>query len=228
MNINGTTVPHMPEDYDVQIKRTIPYYEIIHKEIIDLVRTIKHRPTLWLDTGCGTGSLVRKAMDIMPDTRFVLTDPSEKMLDQAKKKFNHIERVSFLENRCTQDLTGTMEKGPDVITAVQCHHYLSRADRERAIGVCFNLLRDDGLYVTFENIRPFTSQGIEIGKRNWGRFLSEVGKGQEEIDVYLARFDKDYFPITVEEHLQLLRKAGFSTVELFWYSYMQAGFYCIK
>jgi tRNA (cmo5U34)-methyltransferase len=38
----------------------------------------------------------------------------------------------------------------------------------------------------------------------------------------------EYFPITVEEHLDLLRNCGFGAVEMFWYSYMQAGFYCIK
>jgi tRNA (cmo5U34)-methyltransferase len=37
-----------------------------------------------------------------------------------------------------------------------------------------------------------------------------------------------FFPITVEEHLSLLKKMGFNAVELLWYSYMQAGFYCVK
>jgi tRNA (cmo5U34)-methyltransferase len=44
----------------------------------------------------------------------------------------------------------------------------------------------------------------------------------------MERFDTAYFPITVDEHLQLLKACGFETAELFWYSYMQAGFYGIK
>jgi len=44
----------------------------------------------------------------------------------------------------------------------------------------------------------------------------------------MQRFDVEYFPINIEEHLKLLRKTGFRIVELFWYSYMQAGFYGIK
>ena len=45
---------------------------------------------------------------------------------------------------------------------------------------------------------------------------------------HLARFGVDYFPLTVDEHLQMLTKCGFRVVELFWYSVMQAGFYCLK
>ena len=44
----------------------------------------------------------------------------------------------------------------------------------------------------------------------------------------VQRFDVDYFPITIEEHLKLYRNCGFATVEILWFSCIQAGFYCIK
>jgi tRNA (cmo5U34)-methyltransferase len=55
-----------------------------------------------------------------------------------------------------------------------------------------------------------------------------MGKSQEEVDKHLARFGVEYFPITIEDHLKLLKETGFKNVELFWCSYMQAGFYGIK
>jgi tRNA (cmo5U34)-methyltransferase len=94
--------------------------------------------------------------------------------------------------------------------------------------VCYNLLKEGGIYITFENIRPLTEEGVAVGKRYWGKFQSLHGRKEKEIQTHLERFDTEYFPITVEEHLKLLRDTGFRTVELFWYSYMQAGFYCIK
>jgi len=42
---------------------------------------------------------------------------------------------------------------------------------------------------------------------------------------HLKRFNKAYFPITISEHLDLLKQCGFSVAELFWYSYMQACHY---
>lgn len=44
----------------------------------------------------------------------------------------------------------------------------------------------------------------------------------------MTRFKHKYFPITIGEHLNLLKRVGFRVAELFWLSYMQAGFYAIK
>ena len=44
----------------------------------------------------------------------------------------------------------------------------------------------------------------------------------------MERFENEYFPITVEEHVNLYRECEFKTIELLGFSYMQAGFYCVK
>jgi len=222
--------PHLPEDYDVQISRVLPYYSFFHQETIKLVKSLPSSPKIWMDTGCGTGSLVNKAIAEFPYTKFLLLDPSEGMLEQAKQKLSPCPAGSleFLKASPTQEFSQGLEEKPDVITAIQCHHYLSREGRARATSICYNLLNEGGIYITFENIRPLTEEGTTMGKRYWGSFQSAHGRSEEEIQKHLERFDTEYFPITVEEHLKLLRETGFRTVELFWYSYMQAGFFCIK
>jgi len=222
--------PHLPEDYDARISSVLPYYSFFHQETIRLVKSLASSPKIWLDTGCGTGSLVNKAIEEFLDTKFLLLDPSEGMLEQAKGKLSFYPegKVEFLKASSTQEFSQELKEKLDVITAIQCHHYLSLEDRARATRVCYNLLNEGGIYITFENIRPLTEEGITIGKRYWGSFQSSHGRSKEEIEKHLERFDTEYFPITVEEHLKLLRETGFRTVELFWYSYMQAGFYCIK
>jgi tRNA (cmo5U34)-methyltransferase len=222
--------PHLPEDYDARISSVLPYYSFFHQETIRLVKSLPSSPKIWLDTGCGTGSLVNRAIEEFLDTKFLLLDPSEGMLEQAKGKLSFYPegKVEFLKASSTQEFSQELKEKLDVITAIQCHHYLSLEDRARATSVCYNLLNEGGIYITFENIRPLTEEGITIGKRYWGSFQSSHGRSKEEIEKHLERFDTEYFPITVEEHLKLLRETGFRTVELFWYSYMQAGFYCIK
>lgn len=222
--------PHLSEDYDARISGVLPYYSSFHQETINFVKSLPSSPKIWMDTGCGTGSLVNKAIEEFPYTKFLLLDPSEGMLDQARKKLlSYLAgRLEFLKASPTQEFSQKLEKQPDIITAIQCHHYLSCEDRAKATGVCHNLLKEGGVYITFENIRPLTEEGTTIGKRYWGNFQLTHGRGEKEVKEHLERFDTEYFPITVEEHLKLLRETGFKTVELFWYSYMQAGFYCIK
>jgi tRNA (cmo5U34)-methyltransferase len=222
--------PHPPEDYDANISSILPYYSAFHQETINLVKSLSFSPKVWMDTGCGTGSLINKAISEFPDTNFFLVDPTEGMLDQARKKLSSYpaERLEFLKASATQELSDELKEKPDVITAIQCHHYLSREGRKQAVEVCYNLLKEDGIYISFENIRPLTEEGISIGKRYWGNFQLNCERSEDEVKKHLGRFDTEYFPITVEDHLRLLRGIGFRVVELFWYSYMQAGFYCIK
>jgi tRNA (cmo5U34)-methyltransferase len=221
---------HLPEDYDVNISGILPYYSSFHQETINLVKILPSTPNIWMDTGCGTGSLVNEAIREFPDTKFLLLDPSEGMLDQARRKLSSYpaERLEFLRASPTHEFSQKLEEKPEIITAIQCHHYLNREGRTRATGVCYKLLTEGGVYITFENIRPLTENGTTIGKRYWANFQSTHGRSEDEIEKHMERFDTEYFPITVEEHLELLRETGFNNVELFWYSYMQAGFYCIK
>jgi tRNA (cmo5U34)-methyltransferase len=222
--------PHLPEDFDARISAVLPYYSCFHQETINFVKSLPSSPRIWMDTGCGTGSLVNKATKEFPATKFLLLDPSEGMINQARKKLSSCPagRLEFLRASATQEFSQELEEQPDVITAIQCHHYLTLEDRAKATGVCYRLLKEGGVYITFENIRPLTEEGITIGKRYWRNFQEVHGRSEEEIEEHLKRFDTEYFPITIEDHLKLLRETGFQTVELFWYSYMQAGFYCIK
>ena len=71
-------------------------------------------------------------------------------------------------------------------------------------------------------------RSIEIGMKYWKNFQESRGRDEKEVEIHLKRFDVEYFPITINEHISLLKKSGFRVVELFWRSYMQAGFYCIK
>ena len=46
--------------------------------------------------------------------------------------------------------------------------------------------------------------------------------------VRTVMFDSEYFPITIAEHLDLLKETGFGNVNLFWHSHIQAEFYAVK
>jgi len=215
-------------DYDEEIRTILPYYDSFHQETINLIEAVNLNPAIWLDTGCGTGTLVEMALKHFPITKFVMADPSAEMLEEARKKLCGSDRITFLKPNSTQDLTREIIGTPDVITTIQSHHYLSKEDRIKVTKVCYDLLNEGGIYVTFENIKPMTEIGIEIGKRNWKSFQLSKGRDQETVENHIKRFDTMFFPITVEEHLSLLREMGFNAVELLWYSCMQAGFYCVK
>jgi tRNA (cmo5U34)-methyltransferase len=216
--------------YDGHISATIPYYQAFNGEIVDLVRAVGREPALWVDTGCGTGNLVGQAAKVFPHTRFILADPSAEMLQEAKQKMQNtaVANYQVLAPCATGEISLPLGENPDIISAVLCHHYLDKQGRINATERCFHLLTDGGLYITFENVRPLTEAGTEISLANWQRFQIERGKSVEAATGHIRRFGIEYFPVTIEEHLSLLRETGFKIVELLWFSYLQAGFYAIK
>ena len=231
MNASDNATPHKAADYDVSVRQTIPFYDAIQLQTVDLVLAARPEAECWLDTGCGTGYLVELAIPYFPLTGFVLTDPSTAMLDQARRRLkNHgPDRVKFLPPIGNEDLsTCEHQVHPQVITAILCNHYLHREGRQAAIEASYRLLAKDGLFVTVENVSPATEADVVLGLERWRRFQLAQGRSPSVVADHVKRFNTEYFPITVDEHLGLLRRAGFRNVDLFWWSYMQAGFYAFK
>ena len=116
----------------------------------------------------------------------------------------------------------------DVVTAIMAHHYLDAAGRRQATRNCFTMLKQGGLYITFETIRPASETGTQIGLKRWRQIQIANGKSPEAADKHVSRYGSELLPITLEAHMQLLKETGFSVVETFWVSGLQAGFYGIK
>lgn len=121
--------------------------------------------------------------------------------------------VPSLHQVRTQELQGELDEPPHLITAIRCHHCLSMTERDTAVQVCHDMLTIDGTFVNLDSVRPLTDSGVDIGLRKWGSFQVRTGKSQEERRDHLARYDMEYFPITIKEHSGVLRGIGFRTVE---------------
>ena len=211
--------------YDENVRKVIPSYDEIHRQSLDLIHTyFGNRGLALLDTGCGTGSFGTIALENLCLSELVLCDPSEKMLTDAKEKLRG-QKCAFL---CIGSESLDFENRFDVVTAIQSHHYFDRKTREKAVRNCFRALKSGGLFLCFENTAPFSEVGRAIGLKRVEQFSLKAGRPPEEVVSHSARYNTDYFPIPITEHLDLLRRTGFQTVELFFHSYMQSGFYAIK
>ena len=154
----------------------------------------------------------------------MLCDPSEKMLSDTKKKLIN-DPCEFI---CIGSEDLTFENRFDVVTAIQSHHYFDKAAREHAVKNCFNALKNGGIFIYFENTAPFSTPGKEILLNRLESYELEAGRNPQDIKAHSARYGKEFFPITIKDHLELLEKTGFAFFELFRHTYMQSGFYAIK
>lgn len=213
--------------YDENITNVLPYYSEFHGQVIDVARMIyleNKGKVKWLDTGCGTGTLALRALGELPDIEFTLSDPSEGMLEIAKEKLSGKD-IHF--NIGTSDKI-SYKKEFDIVTAIQSHHYYDIKTRCIAVKKCYEALKDGGVFMTFENIKMSTEESDAVALNRWGQFLLDHGWTSEGVKAHQERRGVEMFPITIEQHLDILKDAGFKSVNILWASYMQAGFWAIK
>lgn len=212
-------------EYDKKIKNTLPYYEEFYNQIIDVVNIYyENRSVDWLDVGCGTGKMAEVAFRKSSIGRFVFCDNSSDMLDIAKERFRSGKEEFVVSN--VQDINFDNEF--DVVTAVQAMHYLKKHKKTSAIKKCYEALKPDGLFINFENFAPEGSVSEKIYLERWKGYQISMGKSFEESEKHIRRYKKDYYPISVSEQIQIMKKCGFREVEILWLSFMQVGIMGIK
>lgn len=222
----GNATPLGAGEFDREIENSVPYYGQFYQQTIDLVAALEMPKLKWLDTGCGTGQLVALAAPRFPEARFYLCDPAPEMIETARQKLQHNAQVVEISIYGSQEIAYQEEF--DVITAIQSHHYFQRAEREEALKKCHQALTAGGVFVTFENYAPGDTLAREIALKRWGNYQRVRGKSEAVVAEHLDRYAKNYFPIPVAEHLELLKDVGFRTAEILWLSYMQVGLYAAK
>jgi tRNA (cmo5U34)-methyltransferase len=218
--MGDNTTAHAAADYEDEVRRTIPFHAILLEQAVDAALAAVPEPSRWLDTGCGPGRLVGLASARAPRCAFHLADPSAAMLALARAHNPALaeDRFTLAPSEDLPDLGAF-----DVITAVQCHHYHDLAGRERAVRRCRELLAPGGALVIFENVRADTERGHEVQRRRWAAWQRAQGRSEEAVRAQLSREGTKFFPLRVGEHLDLLARVGFSTVEVIWRAYGQAG-----
>jgi len=222
----ANTTPMSAEEYDSGIEKTIPYYSHFYEQTVNLIEAFNYDKARWLDTGCGTGALVTIASKKFGDFEFILCDPSEEMIHHAQKRLFGNDQVKDFRVCGSEQINDKNEF--DVITAIQCHHYLHEVERITAIQRCYEALKVNGVFISFENFAPNDEEGKKIALKRWGNYQIDNGKTRDEVNDHLSRYGKNYFPITIKEQFNILKNCGFRTIELFWCSYMQMGIYGVK
>ena len=145
-------------EYDRKIKQTLPYYDEIYKQVIELVKTFHTSAIKWLDIGCGTGKMGSVALENIELEQFVFCDSSAEMIRISEKQFHRPNTAFSVCN--VQNLKYTNEF--DVITAIQVNHYLHIEERKAALKKCYAALKENGIFITFENFSPFTGIGEKV------------------------------------------------------------------
>ena len=218
--MKNNSTPFDVAEYDRQIKGTLPFYEEMFQQVVDIVRILNLQLLRWLDVGSGTGKMARTALDNFDIQKMVCIDVENEMLERAESFCNN-EKVEFLQ--CdVRELP--YQEIFDIVTAVQVNHYFKKDERMAAIKKCYDSLVENGIYISFENFAPDSEEGARLYLERWRQFQIVNGKNKVEADLHIERYGRDYFPITISESIRLLKECGFRICR---WGYWQGSKCCI-
>ena len=197
--------------FDDMIERSVPFYRHNMELIVRIVCRKLEKGGRCIDLGCSTGALVIEVAKRCPKGAEVLgIDNAPAMIERARKKAQAYEaEVSFLcEDILDYDFGET-----DVVTANYTLQFIRPVVRPKLVERIRKALKPDGIFLFSEKVlmknRWLDKQIVDIYhdyKRSRGYSETEIARKREALENVLV-------PYTIEENVQMLREAGFETVD---------------
>jgi tRNA (cmo5U34)-methyltransferase len=181
-----------------------------------------------LDIGCGAGNYSLKILQKKADIHCDLVDLSAAMLEKAHQRV-----IAQTQGKVTTfqgDIRQVeLPQGKyDIITAAAVLHHLRDEDDWRNVfEKLYSLCAPGGSLWIVDLIRHGSPSIQEIMDAQYGHYLEKLG-GSPYKDKVMAVIDEEDSPQTLPFQLNLLRKAGFSQVEILHKNAAYAAFGAFK
>lgn len=209
------------EVFDDMLDRSIPQYTELQRMIGELAGEFAQPGSAIYDLGCSTGITMATLMKAVPgDKRFIGLDNSTAMLDRARQRLAAV-NDSRWSLECADLNQGFPFEKASVIVVNLVLQFVRPLYRDSLVRQLFEGLNDGGCVILVEKVlgndslfnRKFIKLYYDMKQRN-GYSEMEIAKKREELENVLI-------PYRVEENYQLLRKGGFTHIDMFfkWYNF---------
>ena len=201
--------------YDAGRRRVIFCFDDFYGTLLDLVPFAPGQRFAFLDLGAGTGLVSALIRARFAGAEAHLLDVSQKMLEQARLRFEGQRGVHFyVRDYAAADLPGTF---PLVVSAMSIHH-LEDAGKQRLLQNIFAALEPGGAFVHAELARGATVETERCYQDRWDRHLAAAGLDPDELARIRQRMACDR-PAPLEQQLGWMRAAGFVDVDCYYKNY---------
>ncbi|HWP66858.1 MAG TPA: carboxy-S-adenosyl-L-methionine synthase CmoA [Candidatus Limnocylindria bacterium] len=215
--------------FDDMVARSVPFYAEIQRMLVELTRDFAVPGSAVYDLGCATGTtLVNLHRVLEPTVRLVGVDNSVEMLAETRTKLEAHGVDRCVELDC-QDLNeGATVADASVVLMVLTLQFIRPLRRDRLIERVFQGLRPDGAFILVEKVlgeesifnRLFIEHYYDLKRRN-GYSELEISQKREALENVLI-------PYKLLENRELLLRAGFRSVDVFFKWYNFCGIVAVK
>ncbi len=167
-----------------------------------------------LDLGCGAGNFTLKLLELLPNFDCTLIDLSLPMLEKAKERISNVSngtitpiQTDFL-NMELPDTTFDI-----VVTGAAMHHLRTDEEWEIVFTKIYKSLKKGGCFWISDLIMHDNPAINQLMWKRYSDYLESIG-GKEYQENVFAYIEKEDTPRSVMYQLELMKKIGFSSVDV--------------
>jgi tRNA (cmo5U34)-methyltransferase len=218
--------------FDDMVSRSVPHYSELQHMLADLAAEfLPEDGGVVCDLGCSTGTTI----DLLANhprtpqgTRFVGIDNSPHMLEQARAKLVSIAAAGRLE-LIEADLNGGIDIPPcNIIFMNWTLQFVRPLHRESLLRQIAQRLSPPGALLLSEKVLVSDSFLNRAYIEQYLRYKKRQGYSDEEIQRKREALENVLIPYRVEENMEMLRRCGFATVDMFFRWFNFASFIAIR
>jgi tRNA (cmo5U34)-methyltransferase len=209
--------------FDDMVSRSVPFYDEIHRIILDIVdRACPHLEKVY-DLGCSTGTTISiistHARKSGKQPHFIGIDNSPSMLEKCRSK-TESSGVADCTLHC-MNIEDTEIRDADLVIMNYTLQFLDPDNRVRVLKNIYHGLKPGGVFVLSEKIRTDEPRVQELLTDLYYDFKRRNGYSELEIAQKREALENVLRPITPQQQLEALREAGFTRADMIfrWYNF---------
>jgi tRNA (cmo5U34)-methyltransferase len=208
--------------FDDMLNRSVPFYGETQRMVAEMAADYAVEGTKIYDLGCSTGTtMLGIGSAVGKDVSFVGVDSSEEMLVKCRQKLDE-HAFPYSYELVAADLNDeVMVTNASVVVMVLTLQFVRPLNREALMRSIFEGLHDQGALLLVEKVlgessdlnRAFIDYHYRM-KRRSGYSEMEIAQKREALENVLI-------PYKLTENMELIRRSGFRSQDVFfkWYSF---------
>ena len=235
---NKSTVNEIKARFDADVERfsnleTGQSATIDAPLVLDLVTDVaaacNRSPSHILDIGCGAGNYTLKLLEKLRSCkRITLIDLSDAMLAKAEKRIRAVSKAKItLIQGDIRSIDLGKEQFDTVLAAAVLHHLRDDHDWEEVFSKIFESVTQNGSFWISDLVLHDNQNIHHVMWERYGHYLSEF-KGDAYRDDVFSYIQKEDSPRSLVFQLDLLKKVGFSELDILHKNAVFSAFGAVK
>ena len=215
--------------FDDMVSRSVPQYREIQRMLVELAGSFATEGSNIYDLGCSTGTTLALLHDMLPvKVGLRGVDASAAMLEQCKQKLAELKMVDDISLCCANLDEGIEIENASVVALVLTLMFVRPLNREKLIADIYAGLNENGCLLLVEKVLGERSLFNRLFIEHYYAYKRRVGYSELEIAQKREALENVLIPYRLGENIDMLTRAGFREVEVFFKWYNFTGIVAVK